>query len=90
MEDNYVYVVTESTLYHTECNISTKVYDNLDSAMKYYQLRYDCLTKYSAPKHIYRRHYKHNNITDIVTTIVLDNEDRVVLKVLKKRKQIIW
>ena len=84
MEDNYVYVVTESALYHDGCNTSIKIYDNVDSAMKYYQLRYDCLTKYSTPKHIYRRHYKHNDITDIVTTIVLNDDDRVVLKVLKK------
>lgn len=84
MEDNYVYIVTESALYHIGCNTSIKIYDNIDSAMKYYQSRYDCLTKYHAPKHIYRRHYKHDNITDIVTTIVLNNDDRVVLKVLKK------
>ena len=84
MEDNYVYVVAKSALYHTGCNTSVKVYDNLDSAMKYYKLCYDCLTKYSAPKHIYSRHHKHNNNTDIVTTIVLNNNDRVVLKVLKK------
>ena len=84
MEDNYVYVVTESALYHIGCNTSIKIYDNVDSAMKYYQLRYDRLTKYSEPKHIYSRHYRHNNITDIITTMVLNNDDRVVLKVLEK------
>ena len=84
MEDNYVYVIAESAPYPNGCNTSIKIYDNFDSAMKYYQLRYDCLTKYSTPKHIYRRHYKHNDTTDIVTTIVLNDDDRVVLEVLKK------
>ena len=78
----YVYVVTESTS-NSEANADIKVYSNADSANKDYNERYEFYTHRYYCNHIYNRRNVDNGQYDISTTIVLYNDNKITLKLVK-------